>query len=140
MFMSARQSRQGAKLYSISELSELYDITSRTLRHYEDMGLLLPERRGQQRFYRERDRVRLQLILRGRRLGFGLREIQEMLDLYDADPTEITQLQEVIRRGDAKLQELQSQVEELQTIIAEIIALRTKMERRLQKIKTGRQE
>ncbi|HBQ95004.1 MAG: MerR family DNA-binding transcriptional regulator [Firmicutes bacterium] len=138
--MSARQSRQGAKLYSISELSELYDITSRTLRHYEDMGLLLPERRGQQRFYRERDRVRLQLILRGRRLGFGLREIQEMLDLYDADPTEITQLQEVIRRGDAKLQELQSQVEELQTIIAEIIALRTKMERRLQKIKTGRQE
>ena len=135
--MSARQAQQGVKLYSISELSELYDVTSRTLRHYEDMGLLSPRRRGQQRFYTDRERVRLQLILRGRRLGFGLREIQEMLDLYDADPTEITQLQDVIRRGDAKLQELQSQVDELQTIIAEIIELRTKMERRIEKIKAA---
>ncbi len=101
------------------------------------MGLLTPERRGTQRFYQERDRVRLQLILRGRRLGFGLRDIREMMDLYDADPTEVTQLQDVIRRGDAKLGELQSQVEELQTIMAEMLELRATMQRRLNRILQG---
>ncbi len=129
--MPTNQPKHGAKLYSISELSELYDVTSRTLRHYEERGLLSPKRRGQQRFYQERDRVRLQLILRGRRLGFGLKEIQEMLDLYDADPTEMSQLQEVIRRGDVKIQELRFQIDELQTIINEILELRAKMEQRL---------
>ncbi|MDA8195389.1 MAG: MerR family DNA-binding transcriptional regulator [Thermaerobacter sp.] len=121
----------------MNELSKLYDVTARTIRHYEDMGLLTPERRGTQRFYQERDRVRLQLILRGRRLGFGLRDIREMMDLYDADPTEVTQLQDVIRRGDAKLGELQSQVEELQTIMAEMLELRATMQRRLNRILQG---
>jgi DNA-binding transcriptional MerR regulator len=132
--MNANHAQNASRIYTINELSEIYDITPRTLRHYEDMGLLSPERRGNQRLYRERDRVRLQLILRGRRLGFGLREIQEMLDLYDADPTEVTQLQDVIRRGDLKLRELQSQVEELQTIMAEMTELRMTMQRRLEQI------
>lgn len=132
--MKANHARTASRIYTINELSEIYDITPRTLRHYEDMGLLAPERRGNQRLYRDRDRVRLQLILRGRRLGFGLSEIQEMLDLYDADPTEVTQLQDVIRRGDVKLRELQSQVEELQTIMAEMTELRMTMQRRLEQI------
>lgn len=132
--MNANHAQNASRIYTINELSEIYDITPRTLRHYEDMGLLSPERRGNQRLYRERDRVRLQLILRGRRLGFGLSEIQEMLDLYDADPTEVTQLQDVIRRGDVKLRELQSQVEELQTIMAELTELRMTMQRRLEQI------
>ncbi len=125
------------KLYSITELSELYDITPRTLRHYEDRGLLSPNRRGQQRLYQERDRVRLQLILRGRRLGFGLKEIEEMLDLYDADPTEITQLEDVIRRGDLKVEELRVQIQEIQSLITEIMELKAKMEQRLARIKTA---
>ncbi|PSR34708.1 MAG: MerR family transcriptional regulator [Sulfobacillus benefaciens] len=132
--MNANHAQNASRIYTINELSEIYDITPRTLRHYEDMGLLSPERRGNQRLYRERDRVRLQLILRGRRLGFGLSEIQEMLNLYDADPTEVTQLQDVIRRGDVKLRELQSQVEELQTIMAEMTELRMTMQRRLEQI------
>lgn len=126
--------RGKSRWYTINELSDLYDVTPRTLRHYEEMGLLAPERRGSRRLYRERDRVRLQLILRGRRLGFGLKEIQEMLDLYDADPTEVTQLRDVIRRGDAKLHALKAQMEELQTVSEELIEWRAKMQQRLDEI------
>lgn len=132
--MKAVNARRGSKRYTINELSEIFDVTPRTLRHYEDLGLLAPERRGNQRLYRERDRVRVQLILRGRRLGFGLKEIQEMLDLYDADPTEVTQLQDVIKRGDAKLAAIQAQMEELATIQAELLELRAKMRQRLDEI------
>ncbi|AEJ40995.1 transcriptional regulator, MerR family [Sulfobacillus acidophilus TPY] len=132
--MKAVNARRRSKRYTINELSEIFDVTPRTLRHYEDLGLLAPERRGNQRLYRERDRVRVQLILRGRRLGFGLKEIQEMLDLYDADPTEITQLQDVIKRGDAKLAAIQAQMEELATIRAELLELRAKMQQRLDDI------
>jgi len=132
--MKAVNARRGSKRYTINELSEIFDVTPRTLRHYEDLGLLAPERRGNQRLYRERDRVRVQLILRGRRLGFGLKEIQEMLDLYDADPTEVTQLQDVIKRGDAKLAAIQAQMEELTTIQAELLELRAKMRQRLDEI------
>ncbi|MHB1610612.1 MAG: MerR family transcriptional regulator [Sulfobacillus sp.] len=122
--------------YTINDLSAAFDITARTLRHYEDVGMLAPLRRGSQRLYRERDRVRLQLILRGRRLGFSLPEIHDMLDLYDADPSEVTQLQDVIKRGDAKLAELQEQVDELQTTIQELLELRAKMQHRLDIILT----
>lgn len=132
--MSSHKLQSNVKYYTISELSTFHDVTARTLRHYEDVGLISPLRKGTQRLYRERDRVRLQLILRGRRLGFGLAEIQEMLDLYDADPTEVTQLHHVICRGDAKLQELQSQVEELQILMAEIADLRATMQQRLNQI------
>lgn len=69
--------------YSISALSKEFNITARTLRHYEDYGLLNPQRRGTQRLYNYRDRVRLVLIMRGKRLGFSLQEIKEILDLYD---------------------------------------------------------
>jgi len=132
--MQAKESRKLPHMYTINELSVLCDVTARTLRHYEEMGLLEPERRGNQRLYRERDRVRLQLILRGRRLGFGLRDIQDMLNLYDADPTEATQLQEVIRRGDTKLSELEAQMEELRAMMVEIMELRSTMQRRLENI------
>lgn len=69
--------------YSISELSKEFGITSRSIRHYEDENLITPERRGTHRIYSSRDRVRLQLILRGKRLGFSLAEIREIIDLYD---------------------------------------------------------
>ncbi len=132
--MSSKRTQPARIYWTINELSRSYDVTPRTLRHYEDVGLLSPLRKGTQRLYRERDRVRLQLILRGRRLGFGLPEIQEMLDLYDADPTEVTQLRHTIRRGDAKLQELHDQVEELKTLIEEITELRATMQHRLDQI------
>ncbi|MHB8190110.1 MAG: MerR family transcriptional regulator [Ferrimicrobium sp.] len=115
----------------ITELTSEFDVTARTLRHYEEVGLLKPRRVGNQRLYSLRDRVRIQLILRGRRLGFSLPEIQEMLDLYDADPTEVTQLHEVIQRGEAKSRQLEAQIAELREIITELQELSARMKHRL---------
>lgn len=71
------------KDFTISDLSREFNITSRSIRHYEDQKLISPERRGTHRIYSLRDKVRLQLILRGKRLGFSLAEIREIIDLYD---------------------------------------------------------
>lgn len=73
----------GSRTYSISDLAREFDVTTRTIRFYEDEGLLTPERRGQTRIYSPRDRVLLKLILRGKRLGFSLAECRELFDLYD---------------------------------------------------------
>ncbi len=82
--------------YSISELSEQFDITARTIRFYEDQSLLSPQRKGTKRIYNERDRVRLKLILRAKRLGFTLSEIRETLDLYDSESGEVAQMHYVL--------------------------------------------
>ncbi|PWI58719.1 MerR family transcriptional regulator [Sulfoacidibacillus thermotolerans] len=126
--------------YSITELTEMFDVTSRTLRYYEELGLLNPERRGTQRLYHDRDRVRLQLILRGRRLGFGLQEISDMLSLYDADPTEVTQLQAVLQRGDAKLREIEAQIRDLEAVRAELLEVRSRLEKTLAQKQRGERE
>ena len=81
------------RTWSIGELAAQFETTLRTIRHYEELGLLTPSRNGQQRVYAERDRVRLQLILRGKRLGFTLEEIAHILDLYDDPPGEAGQLE-----------------------------------------------
>jgi DNA-binding transcriptional MerR regulator len=78
--------------YGIAALALEFDVTTRTIRFYEDKGLLSPARQGQRRVYAPRDRVRLRLIMRGKRLGFSLDEIRQLIDLYDVDPTEVTQL------------------------------------------------
>ncbi|MDI3328353.1 MAG: MerR family DNA-binding transcriptional regulator [Alicyclobacillaceae bacterium] len=106
--------------YTISELAQMFDTTSRTIRYYEEVGLLHPERFGSRRMYSERDRVRLKLILRGRRLGFSLDEIREMLDLYDTDPTEVHQLREVVRRGKEKIAEIEAQIRDLEAVRNEL--------------------
>ncbi len=118
--------------YSIAELAQMMDVTTRTIRYYEELGLIAPERKGSVRLYNEGDRVRLKLILRGRRLGFSLQEIEEMLSLYDADPTEVKQLQEVIRRGDQKIKEIEDQIKDLQAVHGELIELRAKLNKTLQ--------
>ncbi len=113
--------------YSITELAQLMDVTTRTIRYYEEIGLISPDRQGKTRWYKESDRVRLKLILRGRRLGFSLQEIEEMVSLYDSDPTEVTQLQEVIRRGDQRIRAIEEQIHDLQAVHAELQDFRTKM-------------
>jgi len=80
----------------IADLAREFDVTTRTVRFYEDKGLLAPEREGQRRIYSARDRVRLRLIMRGKRLGLSLDEIADLLDLYDADPSEVTQLKQFV--------------------------------------------
>ena len=101
--------------YGIAELAREFDVTTRTIRFYEDKGLLAPLRKGQRRVYAPRDRVRLRLIMRGKRLGFSLDEIRELIDLYDVDPTEVTQLRhflEKIREHKAVLTRRQSDIHE----------------------------
>lgn len=83
---------EGQQIYSIGDLSREFKVTLRTLRFYEDKGLISPERKGTTRIYSRRDRGRLKLILRGKKVGFSLEDIREMLDLYDLRDGQITQL------------------------------------------------
>ena len=80
------------KTYTISELSKDFDVTPRALRLYEESGLLAPKREGSKRIYFERDRVRLRLLMRGKRLGYSLSEIKELFDIYDSNSGEEGQL------------------------------------------------
>src|SRR5690625_1548504 len=82
----------GAQSYTISELARQYEVTTRTLRFYESVGLLSPTREGQKRLYSRRDRTRLKLTLRGKRLGLTLAEIKEVFDLYDSAQGETGQI------------------------------------------------
>ena len=90
-------------LYSIRDLSRDFDVTTRTLRFYEEKGLLEPERLGQKRLYTAADRVRLKLILRGKRLGFSLDESAELIAMYDPESNNAPQLQALIDKIQACL-------------------------------------
>ena len=81
------------KIYSVTELARALDVTPRTIRFYEDQGLILPQRAGTTRVYTHRERARMILILRGKRMGFSLKEIKEFLDLYVVDVTQVGQMQ-----------------------------------------------
>jgi DNA-binding transcriptional MerR regulator len=93
--------------WTIRELAEEYDVTLRTLRHYEAVGLLSPERRGTTRVFHQRDRVRLELVLRGRRLGFALDEIARIVDMYDGQPGEAGQLEYLLSQIGVRRAELE---------------------------------
>ncbi|HJN24230.1 MAG TPA: MerR family DNA-binding transcriptional regulator [Rhodospirillales bacterium] len=105
-------------------------MTTRTIRFYEDKNLLLPERQGQRRVYGSRDRVRLRLIMRGKRLGFSLDEIREMIDMYDDDPSEIAQLKLFL----AKISERKSVLTQQQADIAAILNELDKLESESRKL------
>lgn len=105
------------RTYSISELAREFKVTPRALRFYEDKGLLTPKRDGLNRVYGARDRARLQLILRGKRVGFPLSEIKEILDLYDLGDDERTQMQTALGKFRARLGALESQRDDLEGAI-----------------------
>src|SRR5258708_23438451 len=92
-------SRDNQRISSIADLSREFAITPRTIRFYEDEGLIKPRRQGMTRLYTSGDRTRLSWILRGKRLGFSLAEIRELLDLYQVDRTGVQQLRELLRRS-----------------------------------------
>jgi DNA-binding transcriptional MerR regulator len=106
--------------YSISDLAREFDITTRAIRFYEDEGLIQPRREGQRRIYTPRDRVRLMLILRGRRLGFSLKEIAEMINFYDRDPTEVGQLRLFIDKIRERRAVLKRQQDDIAAILGEL--------------------
>ena len=109
--------------YSITELSREFDVTTRTIRFYEDQGLLSPERRGRTRIYHKRDRTRLVLILRGKRLGFSLGEIRYLLDLYDHAHDEKPQLRELLNALSQKRAALEAQKADIEALLAETDSL-----------------
>jgi DNA-binding transcriptional MerR regulator len=111
--------RDGEETFSIAELAREFDITTRAIRFYEDEGLLAPKRRGQTRIYAPRDRTRLKLILRGKRLGFSLAEIKQLLDLYQVDRTGVQQLRELLRRSRLHIEDLQRRRRDLDAHIEE---------------------
>ncbi|WP_295803708.1 MerR family DNA-binding transcriptional regulator [uncultured Microbulbifer sp.] len=106
--------------YSISELAQEFGITTRTIRFYEDKGLLTPQRRGQTRVYTPEDRVRLKLILRGKRLGFSLDESREIIDMYDPAHGNVDQLKRLLDRIDAKRQQLRQQQRDIEKMLAQL--------------------
>jgi len=107
-------------LLTIQEMCAAFDVTPRSLRFYESKDLLAPIRKGQHRLFTSRDRARLKLILRGKRFGFSLAEIKELLDLYDADETQRAQLFAALERADIRLQAMKLQRVELDEAIAEL--------------------
>lgn len=106
--------------YSITELRREFEVSARTLRFYEDKGLLTPARDGQARVYSYRDRARLKLILRGKRVGFSLAEIKEILDLYNLRDGQVTQLQVSLEKGREKITELEHQRRDIDEAIADL--------------------
>jgi DNA-binding transcriptional MerR regulator len=97
-------------LFSISDLARELDITTRTIRFYEEQGMLAPERRGQERIYSARDRVALKLILRGKRIGFSLAECRELIELYDPSTGNQKQLNSMLAKIAERREQLQQQL------------------------------
>ena len=106
--------------YTITDLSEEFGVTARALRFYEDEGLIAPERQGLARIYSRRDRARLAWILRGKRVGFGLAEIREMIDLYDADEEHEEQRRVTVAKCKARIELLTRQKDDIDAAIAEL--------------------
>ena len=112
----------------MTELAQELGVSARTLRFYEDKGLIAPQRAGSTRVYTHRDRGRLILILRGKRLGFSLREIKKYLDLYDADVTQTTQLRVLLDAVEARIAELDEQRTALDQTLAELNDIKSQAE------------
>jgi len=112
-----------SSLYSIGDLSREFGVTTRTIRFYEDQGLLSPTRDGQNRIYEAGDRVRLKLVLRGKRLGFSLKEIKKLIELYDAPEGQGAQLRSFVGKIRARRSELLAQKDDIEHVLDELDAL-----------------
>ncbi|MFK7764271.1 MAG: MerR family DNA-binding transcriptional regulator [Roseobacter sp.] len=108
------------EIMTIRQMCDSFDVTPRTLRFYESKELLFPVREGQKRLFTRRDRARLKLILRGKRFGFSLEDIRQLLDLYDMGDQQLTQFQRTFEVAQTRLSELVEQREELDQSIHEL--------------------
>ncbi|HNV42615.1 MAG TPA: MerR family DNA-binding transcriptional regulator [Ornithinibacter sp.] len=111
----------GEGTWSIAQIADEFGVTHRTVRHYEDLGLISPERRGTTRVYHRRDRTRLGLILRGRRLGFPLDEIRTIIDLYDVPRGRRSQLEYVLAQIGERRSDLEQRRRDLESALAELV-------------------
>lgn len=111
------------QLFTISDLARDFDITLRTIRFYEEQGLIVPQREGRQRLFTRRDRARLKLILRGKRIGLSLAEIREIIDLYDQARDEASQSQKLLDLLTLRRQQLEAQRRDIDAVLGEINSL-----------------
>jgi DNA-binding transcriptional MerR regulator len=123
-----------AETYTISQLAAEFDVTTRTIRFYEDQGLLSPRRDGSSRIFSGRDRVRLKLALRGKRLGFSLAEIRELFELYDISRDERKQLEQFLSKLDRRRAHLEQQREDIEVMLNEINFFSTQCRRLLKEV------
>ncbi|WP_434051589.1 MAG: MerR family DNA-binding transcriptional regulator [Roseibium sp.] len=108
------------RYFTITQLTQEFDITTRTLRFYEAQGLVTPQRRGRQRLYTPGDRTRIKLILRGKRLGFSLNEIREMIEMYGTSPGETGQLKLLLEKIAARRDELLEKQRDIDLTLLEL--------------------
>ena len=111
---------QPALIFAISDLAREFGITPRTIRFWEDQGILAPQREGSKRVFTRRDRARLKMALRGKRLGLSLAEIKDLIGMYEGAQDETSQLQECLRIMSKRREALEQQREDIQTMLAEI--------------------
>ncbi len=108
------------RLFTITELAAEFDITPRAIRFYEDMGLLEPARAGRNRVYTHRDRTRLKLTLRGKRLGLSLQEVKQLVDMYDSESGAVPQLKAFLDVLAQHRRQLEQQLDDIEVTLAEI--------------------
>jgi DNA-binding transcriptional MerR regulator len=123
--------------WTIADLAEEYGVTLRTIRHYEDRGLISPERRGTARVFRNRDRVRLALILRGRRLGFSLEEIATIVNMYDEQPGEAGQLEYLLDQIRGRRDDLEQRRRDIEETLAELDEVEQRCREDLRRLSPG---
>jgi DNA-binding transcriptional MerR regulator len=123
--------------YSIGELSKFFDITARSIRFYEEQELLVPERQGQSRIYHLKDKVRLKLILRGKRLGFSLAEIKTLFELYDTNLNSAAQLETMLALTEQKRAVLNQQLNDIQTLMNELDDVEARCKDELTELQRG---
>lgn len=109
-----------APTFSISNLAQEFDITTRTIRFYEEKGLLSPSRSGSSRIYTPADRVKLKLILRGKRLGLTLEESRDIIDMYEPGQSNVDQLEKLIGKIRIKRQHLQQQLQDIESMMLDL--------------------
>ena len=127
----ATTSTESQTTYTISDLANEFAVTTRTIRFYEAEGMISPERDGQRRIFSGRDRTRLKLILRGKRIGFTLAEIRDIIDMYDSHPGEAGQLRHLVDRIERQRTELETRRSVIDTTLADLAEVEANAKARL---------
>lgn len=134
--MERYKKKNNDRTYTISDLATEFEISPRTIRFYEEKGLISPKRtKGNQRKYARRDRARLKLILRGKRFGYSLDEIAEMIGMTDVNMSEAEQIQKSLAYGEKKLAEIRERIRELDLLQEDLLSVKERLLKSLAEIK-----
>ena len=123
------------RTWTIAEVAEEFGVTHRTVRYYEQQGLVSPERRGTARVFHPRDRVRLALVLRGRRIGFDLEKVRTIVDMYDDVPGEAGQLEYLLEQVEGRRAELEARRADIDTVLDELDELERRCREDLERLR-----